>query len=690
MAFRDALGERRVTKDPAGAAVEALCLRRELAAVPSFEFALRERVTRLGGFRHAYYGRIRGVERSGEFDQALTILSDATPGLRLSALLDTAHEQRLPVDLDVALCLIRQLVPAVAILHETARDASHGALGPERLIVTPNGRLVIMEYVLGSALEQLLFTRERYWTELRVALPRVAGLPRFDHLADVTQVGVTALSLILGRTLRDDEYPGRIGEVVATAMATTVRGEKQPVPPALRSWLQRALQLDVRNSFPSAIEARAEFERLLADNGYDASPKSLEAFMARYHAHETTSSAAIASSVMSAVPVRISQPMPPAPQPSHAVPVSLPAPASSVSVPTAAASAAPGPPVAAPVVPSVVPVPTAPTLEHKTREAKPSTSSWASPHVESKNTASKDTPEPQKPMFGAAASDSYGAMPMKPVRRGSGKLVKVAAATAVGVVALGAVALMGARRFWVEVPAPSTTGTLVVTTNPAGAEAFVDGVRRGNTPITLQLLAGSHNVELRGQGEPRVIPITLAPGQQVAQYVDLPAALPPAETHAEAAPQPPAPVERALAEAPASAPGWIAVNGKLEVQLFEDGHLLGTSKIERIMVPAGRHDLEMVNELIGYRGTRAVQVAPGKVTNVIVDVPKGSMAINALPWAEVWMDGVKIGDTPIGNFAVAAGSHDVVFRHPDLGEQRETVLVTLKNPVRLSVDMRKP
>jgi hypothetical protein len=54
------------------------------------------------------------------------------------------------------------------------------------------------------------------------------------------------------------------------------------------------------------------------------------------------------------------------------------------------------------------------------------------------------------------------------------------------------------------------------------------------------------------------------------------------------------------------------------------------------------------------------------------------------------MDGVKIGDTPIGNFAVGAGSHDVVFRHPELGEQRETILVTLKNPVRLSVDMRKP
>jgi hypothetical protein len=693
MAFRDGLGERRLTSDSAGAGVEVLCLRRELAAVPSFEFALRERVTRLASFRHAYYGRIRGVERSSEFDQALTILSDATPGIRLSALLDTAHEQRLPVDLDVALCLIRQLVPAVAILHESARDASHGALGPERLIVGPNGRLVIVEYVLGSALEQLLFTRERYWTELRVALPRVAGLPRFDHLSDVTQIGVVALSLILGRTLRDEEYPARIGEVVATAVATTARGEKVPLPPALRSWLQRALQLDARNSFPSAIEARADFERVLSECGYDASPQSLDAFLSRYHAHEAAAGELAAAPTVVAAPLRVAPitPSPVAPA-SAAVPLS-----SAVPVIHAPASVAPAPAIAAPqpaplnkppIVPAATVAPAAsspvvPTLADKPREPKPAASGWVPPPVETKALPPRDLP------------DLESVHMLKPsAGRSRGAFGKVAAVTAIGVVAIGAVALIGARRFWADVPAPSPTGTLVVTTNPAGAEAFVDGVRRGNTPVTVQLLPGSHHVELRGRGEPRVIPVTIAPGQQVAQYVDLPATVTPAETRVEAAPEPPAPVERAAADVsanmPANGPGWISVSGKLEVQLFESGHLLGTSKIEKIMVPAGHHDLEMVSDLIGYRGTRSIQVLPGKVTSVTVDVPKGSIAINAQPWAEVWMDGVKIGETPIGNFAVPAGSHDVVFRNPELGEQRETVLVTLKNPVRLSIDMRKP
>jgi hypothetical protein len=65
------------------------------------------------------------------------------------------------------------------------------------------------------------------------------------------------------------------------------------------------------------------------------------------------------------------------------------------------------------------------------------------------------------------------------------------------------------------------------------------------------------------------------------------------------------------------------------------------------------------------------------------------MSLNATPWAEVWVDGEKLGDTPIGNHQLTLGPHDIVFRHPDLGEQRHTVMVTLKTPVRLSVDLRK-
>jgi len=280
--FRDGLGERRqLAESGEGEALEQLWVRNELAAVPSFEFALRERVSRLGTFRHAYYARVRGVERSSGRDQTLTVTSDSTPGVRLSDLLARTEERRIPLDINAALCLIRQLVPAVAVLHETARDVAHGALGQERLIVTPTARLVIVEHVLGAALEQLRYSQERYWTDLRIALPRSAGLSRFDHRTDVTQIGVVALSLILGRALRDDEYPARVGDVVAATWAVSPRGGFEPLPTGLRGWLTRALQLEPKQSFASAIEARAELDKVIGDSDYMASPANLEAYLAR-------------------------------------------------------------------------------------------------------------------------------------------------------------------------------------------------------------------------------------------------------------------------------------------------------------------------------------------------------------------------------------------------------------------------
>jgi hypothetical protein len=125
------------------------------------------------------------------------------------------------------------------------------------------------------------------------------------------------------------------------------------------------------------------------------------------------------------------------------------------------------------------------------------------------------------------------------------------------------------------------------------------------------------------------------------------------------------------------------------VQVFENKRLLGTSQSDRLMVSAGRHEFEIVNDTIGYRAMRTVQVVPGRVTPIKIEFPKGSIALNAIPWAEVWVDGEKVGDTPIGNLQLAIGPHEFVFRHPDLGEQRHAATITLNTPGRLSVDLRK-
>ena len=135
--------------------------------------------------------------------------------------------------------------------------------------------------------------------------------------------------------------------------------------------------------------------------------------------------------------------------------------------------------------------------------------------------------------------------------------------------------------------------------------------------------------------------------------------------------------------------GMLAVTAPVPLRLYEKGRLVGTTEAESTMLPQGTHQLEFVNEAVGFRARRTVSIKSGATSSVKLDAPPGTVHINAVPWAEVWIDGERIGDTPIGNLQTKIGSREIVFRHPDLGERRTTVTVTLKEPARISMDMRK-
>ena len=285
-------------------------------------------------------------------------------------------------------------------------------------------------------------------------------------------------------------------------------------------------------------------------------------------------------------------------------------------------------------------------------------------------------------------------------------------------------------------PAAPTLGTLSVQTNPPGVAVFVDGVARGNTPARLSLSAGSHIVELRGRGVPRVIPVSVTAGAEASQYLELPetpsagsllvqsdpagarvsvdgvdhgvapvsvADLAPGEHEVLLQADGGAPVKQRVviqagvtssvlapvstaAAGPVS--GWLSVKAPVAMEIRQNGRLIGTTDSDRIMMAAGRHEVQLVNDTLGYDVTRTIQVPAGKTAALNVDMPMGVINLNAAPWAEVWIDGRRAGETPIGNLPIAIGPHEIVFKHPQLGEKRQAVSVTLKAPVRLSVDMK--
>src|SRR5690349_12050309 len=206
--FKDGLGTR-YRREGSDGPLDVLVLRDTFASIPSFEFLIRERINRLAHMRSESFARVLDLEHVPD-GAKLAVVSKAVPGVRLSRMLAVAEQNLLPLDIESALYLVQQLLSAMAELHGDAPDACHGTLAAERVVVTPDGNLVIVEQVFGAALGQLRYSPERYWKELRIALPMAVTAPQLDRRADVAQVGMIALALVLGRPIAEDEYPEKI------------------------------------------------------------------------------------------------------------------------------------------------------------------------------------------------------------------------------------------------------------------------------------------------------------------------------------------------------------------------------------------------------------------------------------------------------------------------------------------------
>jgi hypothetical protein len=284
------------------------------------------------------------------------------------------------------------------------------------------------------------------------------------------------------------------------------------------------------------------------------------------------------------------------------------------------------------------------------------------------------------------------------------------------------------------------TGSLTIQTTPAGVDVRIDGRAFGVTPVTLALAPASYAIQVGSDDQQRTLAVDVVAGASIVQHLELAAAAAPAPVVAHGGLRvqtvPPgqsvmvddvlrgqsplsidalSPGEHtvvvkgadgsvrrtvsvkagetvSLVISPAApavpAPGWLSVQSATRLELRQYGKLIGTTETEQLMLPAGDHDIELVNEAVGYRSMRKVTVVSGKTTTLPVELPFGSLSINAQPWAEVWIGGERIGETPIANLSRRVGSYEVTFRHPQLGERHEKVLVTLRQPSRLGIDMR--
>lgn len=332
----------------------------------------------------------------------------------------------------------------------------------------------------------------------------------------------------------------------------------------------------------------------------------------------------------------------------------------------------------------------------------------------------------------------------EPPRASPARLVRMSLAkwSAVGLVLVAVAAgAYGYQRWgvrWI------LNGSLTIETSPAGVDVVIAGKNVGRTPVSLKLAPGQYDVQLGAADHARTVKVSVAARSATVQHFEMPAIVPAVVAttgglridtepnhlpvlvdgaargvsplsldglslgehaisvrtdrgvvHRTVQVQPNEVVSLILSaaagtvDAPNVSAGWVSLTAGVPMQLREAGKVIGTTESDRVMLPVGEHTIEISNPALGFRVERKIRVTAGKTTASRIELPNGTLSINAQPWAEVWVDGERIGETPIGNLTRVIGTHEVVFRHPDLGERRESVVVSLAGPARIGVDLRK-
>ncbi|HVJ27388.1 MAG TPA: PEGA domain-containing protein, partial [Vicinamibacterales bacterium] len=208
------------------------------------------------------------------------------------------------------------------------------------------------------------------------------------------------------------------------------------------------------------------------------------------------------------------------------------------------------------------------------------------------------------------------------------------------------------------VVASTTTGGLVIESQPSGAKVTLDGKEVGVTPLTLEAIKpGRHQVVVTSGGALVQRSIRIEAGKQATLNIPV-------------------------------FSGWVAIYAPIRLEVSSGRRNLGSTEDGRIMLPPGKHELTLSSAEFGYSRTETVEIVPGeeRVLNV---QPTGMVNLNASPWAEVWIDGKRAGETPLANLEVPLGTREFVFKHPQYGERKLTAIITKTNSP-LSVDFGRP
>jgi hypothetical protein len=206
-----------------------------------------------------------------------------------------------------------------------------------------------------------------------------------------------------------------------------------------------------------------------------------------------------------------------------------------------------------------------------------------------------------------------------------------------------------------KAPPAGTTGVLKVTSSPEGARVVIDGRDRGVTPLSIDDISlGAHivSIEAKNGSVERSVMVTADSVAQLDEQIF---------------------------------DGWVAVFSPVELLISEGGRVLRPDDHNEIMLSPGTHRLRFTNTKLAYDETKSIVIKPGERNAYNVTPPRSTVSVTASAPAEVFLDGAKIGDTPLNAVPAMIGTHDLVVKRASGSQKRMAITVTVK-PFAVKID----
>ena len=216
---------------------------------------------------------------------------------------------------------------------------------------------------------------------------------------------------------------------------------------------------------------------------------------------------------------------------------------------------------------------------------------------------------------------------------------------------------------------PGPYGTIYVESSPAGAVIFINGDNEGHAPVTITgLWPGSYNISAELAGFLKYTSITTISGPT-----------------------------RSVVYCPLvpdnSGNGLYVVSTPVQAKVYLDGVLKGETPLMLSDTASGSHTLQVKSS--GYDEWKSTVEVPENGTKTIsailnqnnVDLPQGINVSSNPKGAEVMLDGLKKGVTPITLNNIAAGIHILQIDYPGYNSWKSTVDVPETEMREISINL---